>query len=169
MKKLILLVIVSLVAFISADECKAQYDTLKFGDFGITSINPKSFTSVGGAVWVDVENPQVGFKVSEIYGKLYHNGVPMIEGRADDYYVPTGTGKLHITGVASLCPGTSVLDVLGLFFFNPEEYTVDIKAIITDDGADPVVKEVKDIPILTLLKKEEPEENTNTNESTDSK
>ena len=168
MKKLILLVIMSVIAFLSADECKAQYDTLKFGDFGITSISPKSFTSVGGAVWVDVENPQVGFKVSEIYGKLYHNGVPMIEGYANDYYVPTGNGKLHITGTASLCPGISIFDVLGLLFFNPEEYTVDIKAVITDDGAEPVVKEVKDIPILTLLKKDETE-NTNINESTDSK
>lgn len=167
MKKLILLIFTSVIAFISADECKAQYDTLKFGDFGITSISPKGFTSVGGAVWVDVENPQVGFKVSEIYGKLYHNGVPMIEGHANDYYVPTGNGKLHITGTASLCPGISILDVLGLLFFNPEEYTVDIKAVITDDGADPVVKEVKDIPILTLLKKDETE-NINTNESTDS-
>lgn len=154
MKKLILLVVLSVITFISADECKAQYDTLKFGEFGISSITPKGYTAVSGAVWVEIGNPQVGFKVSEIFGRLYHNGVPMIEGHADDYYVPSGDSKVTISGTASLCPGISILDVLGLLFFNPEEYTVDIKAIITDDGADPVVKEVKDIPILTLLKKD---------------
>ncbi len=168
MKKLILLVVVSIIASISADECKAQYDYLKFGDFGVTSISPVSFTSVRGEVWVDVENPQVGFSVTEVYGKLYCNGRALIEGKADDYYVPNGNGRLNLTGVASLCPGVSIIDVLGLLFFNPEEYTVDIKAIITDDGTDPVVKEVKDIPVLTLLKKDETA-NAENNESTDRK
>jgi hypothetical protein len=168
MKKLILLVVVSIIASISADDCKAQYDYLKFGDFGVTSVSPLSFTSVMGSVWVDVQNPQVGFSVTEVYGKLYCNGRALIEGKADDYYVPNGNGRLNLTGVASLCPGVSIIDVLGLLFFNPEEYTVDIKAIITDDGAAPVVKEVKDIPILTLLKKDETA-NAENNESTDSK
>ena len=168
MKKLILLVVVSIIASISADECKAQYDYLKFGDFGVTSISPVSFTSVRGEVWVDVENPQVGFSVTEVYGKLYCNGRALIEGKADDYYVPNGNGRLNLTGVASLCPGVSIIDVLGLLFFNPEEYTMDIKAIITDDGTDPVVKEVKDIPVLTLLKKDETA-NAENNESTDRK
>jgi hypothetical protein len=45
--------------------------------------------------------------------------------------------------------------VLGLIFFEADQYTVDIKAVITDDDKDPVVKEVKNIPVLTLLKKDE--------------
>ena len=150
--------VVAVIAFLaSAEESKAQYDTLKFGDFGVTSVSPVDSVSVRGTVWVDVENPQVGFSVSEIHGKLYKNGVPMIEGKANDYYVPSGSGRLEISGFASLCPGVSIFDVLGLLFFNPEEYTVDIKAIITDDGAEPVVKEVNDIPVLTLLKKDSEE------------
>lgn len=168
MRKIIFAALVSLIGFFSSTDCKAQYDYLKFGDFGVTSISPLSFTSVRGEVWVDVQNPQVGFSVTEVYGKLYCNGRALIEGKADDYYVPNGNGRLNLTGVASLCPGVSIIDVLGLLFFNPEEYTVDIKAIITDDGTDPVVKEVKDIPVLTLLKKDETA-NAENNESTDSK
>ena len=168
MRKIIFVALVSLIGFFSSTDCKAQYDYLKFGDFGVTSISPLSFTSVRGEVWVDVQNPQVGFSVTEVYGKLYCNGRALIEGKADDYYVPNGNGRLNLTGVASLCPGVSIIDVLGLLFFNPEEYTVDIKAIITDDGTDPVVKEVKDIPVLTLLKKDETA-NAENNESTDSK
>ena len=168
MRKIIFVALASLIGFFSSTDCKAQYDYLKFGDFGVTSVSPLSFTSVRGAVWVDVENPQVGFSVTEVYGKLYCNGRALIEGKADDYYVPNGNGRLNLTGVASLCPGVSIIDVLGLLFFNPEEYTVDIKAIITDDGTDPVVKEVKDIPVLTLLKKDETA-NAENNESTDRK
>ena len=168
MKKLIVAVIVSVLGFFSSEECKAQYSSLKFGDFGITSISPAGFTSVKGSVWVEVENPQAGFTVSKVEGKLYKNGVPMIEGYVEDYYVPTGNTRVELYGRTALCPGTSIIDVLGLMLFNPEEYTVDIKAVITDDGADPVIKEVKDIPILTLLKKDETS-NTTTDESTDSK
>lgn len=154
MKKIILAVVVSVLGFLSSNDCKAQYAALNFGDFGISSISPLSLTSVKGSVWIDVENPLVGFKVSEIEGKLYKNGVPIIEGKCDDYYVPNGNGRLVLTGTAGICPGVSIFDVLGLVLFDPKEYTVDIKAIITDDGADPVEREVKDIPILTLLKKD---------------
>lgn len=149
---------IAVIAFLaSVEESKAQYDTLKFGDFGVTSVSPVDSVSVRGAVWVDVENPQVGFWVTDIYGKLYKGNKALIEGRADDYYVPSGSSRLDLTGIASLCPGVSIIDVLGLIFFKPEEYSVDIKAIITDDGADPVVKEVRNIPVLTLLKKDETE------------
>lgn len=155
MRKIIFVALVSLIGFFSSTDCKAQYDYLKFGDFGVTSVEPMSFTSVKGSVRVEVENPQVGFSVTEIYGKLYKNGVALIEGKADDYYVPNGNGRLNLTGVASLCPGASIFDVLGLIFFEADQYTVDIKAVITDDDKDPVVKEVKNIPVLTLLKKDE--------------
>ena len=168
MRKIIVIALVSLIGFFSSTDCKAQYDYLKFGDFGVTSVSPLSFTSVRGEVWVDVENPQAGFSVTEVYGKLYCDGRALIEGKADDYYVPNGSGRLNLTGVASLCPGVSIFDVLGLIFFDPQMYTVDIKAVITDDGAAPVVKEVKNIPVLTLLKKDEQQIQLN-NESTDSK
>lgn len=154
MKKFIIIIVTSVLAFLSSGECKAQYDVLKFGNFGVTSVTPLSFTSVKGSVWVDVENPQTGFSVTNIEGKLYMNGVALIEGKADDYYVPNGTSRITLTGVASLCPGASIFDVLGLILFDPQLYTVDVKAVITDDGADPVIKEVKNIPILTLLKKD---------------
>ena len=168
MKKIILLVVVSLLGFLSSEECKAQYDSLKFGDYGVSSITPKGFSSVKGSIWVDVENTLPGFTVSNIEGKLYRNGVPMIQGHADDYYVPNGKSKVTITGVASLCPGISIFDVLGLVFFEAELYTVDIKAVITDDGAEPVIKEVKNMPVLKLLKKDG-DENNQSDESKNSK
>jgi hypothetical protein len=154
-KRLIVFILAVILGMTWSDDCKAQYDYLKFGDFGVTAISPVNFTSVRGEVWVDVENPQAGFSVTEVYGRLYCDGRALIEGKADDYYVPNGNGRLILTGVASLCPGVSIFDVLGLIFFDPQMYTVDIKAIITDDGAAPVVKEVKNIPVLTLLKKDE--------------
>ena len=74
------------------------------------------------------------------------------------------TNKITLTGTASLCPGASIFDVLGLIFLDPEIYTVDIKAVVTDDGAEPVTMEVKNMPLLTLLRRDG-EENQNTDES----
>ena len=61
---------------------------------------------------------------------------------------------MNLTGIATLCPGASLWDVLGLIFFQASQYTVDIKALVTDDGAQPVEMEVKNVPVLTLLKKD---------------
>lgn len=168
MKKFILLIILSVFAVFYAEDCKAQYSSLKFGDFGVSSVTPVGRASVNGKVWIDVENPLVGFSVTNVEGRLYRDGVPLIEGAADDYYVPNGTTRLYLPGKASLCPGVTIFDVLGLILFDPALYTVDIKAVITDDGADPIIKEVKDIPVLTLLKKNE-NKIVVTNESENSK
>lgn len=157
MKRILFIVIASLLTFIGSEECKAQYDTLKFGDFGVSSVKPAGQDSVKGEVWVEVDNPLVGFTVSDVVGKLYKNGVPLIEGKADDYYVPNGTSKIILTGLASLCPGASVFEVLGLVVLQAEQYTADIKAVVTDDGGVPVVMEAKNVPILTLLGKDKKE------------
>ena len=156
-RKIIVFVAVLLAGIAAAVDCRAQYDYLKFGDFGVESVAPCDSLSVKGSVWVEVENPLAGFSVTEVYGRLYKNGVALIEGKVDDYYVPNGSGRITLSGIASICPGTSVIDVLGLIFFEAEHYTVDIKAVITDDGAAPVVKEVSNMPVLTLLKKDENE------------
>ena len=154
MKKLMVLLLIIFAAFLSSVECRAQYDTLKFGDYGVSSVKPLSSESVQGKIWVDVDNPLVGFSVANIVGRVYKNGVPLVEGRPDDYYVPHGKSRLTLTGIASLCPGASLWDVLGLIFFQASQYTVDIKAVVTDDGASPVEMEVKNVPVLTLLKKD---------------
>ena len=154
MKKTFAILLVICAAIFLSHECKAQYDTLKFGDFGVSSVKPIDSGSVRGKVWVEVENPLVGFTVSDIVGRVYKKGVPLIEGRPDDYYVPSGKSRLNLTGVATLCPGASLWDVLGVIFFQASQYTVDIKAKVTDDGAQPVEMEVKNVPVLTLLKKD---------------
>ena len=154
MKKTFAVLLVCFAALLLSHECKAQYDTLKFGDFGVSSVKPLSSTSVRGKVWVDVENPLNGFTVSDIVGRVYKNGKALIEGHPDDYYVPQGKSRLNLTGVATLCPGASIWDVLGLIFFQASQYTLDIKAVVTDDGGSPVVMEVKKVPLLTLLGKD---------------
>ena len=168
MKKFLLVVVTFFLAILSSWESKAQYNTLKFGEFGITSITPLGRGSVKGRVWIDVENPLPGFSVSNIEGKFYLDGRALLEGHVDDYYVPSGTNRITLTGTATMCPGATLLDILGLMLFDPEMSTVDIKAVVTDDGADPVVMEVRNMPLLKLLKKDGEENETN-DESKNSK
>ena len=103
MKKTIAIIVAVLVALVASVEGWAQFSKLRFGDYGVESISPESFSAVKGAVWLEVTNPMEGFTVSEIRGMVYKDGVPFITGSAADFRVSSGTGKVVISGRAALC------------------------------------------------------------------
>lgn len=152
MRKFLIVLFVSAVAFLSADQCRAQFSKLSFGDYGVSSIRPESFRAVNGAVWLDVTNPMIGFKMSEITGVVYKNGRPFVSGTANDVYVPMGTSRVTVTGRAALCSGASLWDVLALITFDPNDYTVDLSVRITLDSGESRVVSQKNLPVSVLLK-----------------
>ena len=152
MKKAIAILAAVCLALVASVEGRAQFSKLKFGDYGVKSISPESFTAVKGAVWLEVTNPMEGFTVSEVRGMVYKNGSPFIAGSADDFRVPAGNEKVVISGRAALCPGVSLWTVLGLIFFDPDEYSVDMSARITLDSGATRVVEKKAMPVTKLLK-----------------
>lgn len=152
MKKFLMFLLVSAVAFLAADECNAQFSKLSLGDYGIKSISPESFRSVSGAVWLEVTNPAEGFTVSDISGVVYKNNTPFVKGTASSFRVYPGTGKVVVSGHASLCDGVSLWTVLSLLSFNPEEYSVDIIMKVTmDSGESRMITKFK-VPVSVLLK-----------------
>lgn len=152
MKRLFMLLLISAVAVLASDKCSAQFSRLSIGDYGIQSINPESFRSVSGAVWLQVTNPDQGFTVSDISGIVYKNNIPFVQGAASTFRVAKGSGKVVISGRASLCNGVSLWTVLGLLSFRPEDYCVDITMRITlDSGESRVVTKYK-VPVSVLLK-----------------
>ena len=152
MKKTIAIIVAVVVALVASVEGWAEFSKLRFGDYGVESISPESFSAVKGAVWLEVTNPMEGFTVSEIRGMVYKDGVPFITGSAADFRVSSGTGMVVISGRAALCPGVSLWTVLALIFFDPDDYSVDLYARITlDSGASRVV-EKRAMPVRELLK-----------------
>lgn len=152
MRKAIAVIAAVCLVVVTSVEGRAQFSRLRFGDYGVKSISPESFSAVKGVVWLEVTNPMEGFTVSEISGMVYKDDAPFITGNADDFSVHPGTAKVVISGRAALCPGVSLWAVLGLIFFDPDDYYVDMSARITMDSGATRVVEKKAMPVRTLLK-----------------
>lgn len=150
--RIIALLVAAFMALLAADDCAAQFSKMTISDYGVKSIVPESFTSVRGAVWLDVVNPMESFTVSGVQGKVYKNGVAFIQGSTEPFTVVNGASRVEISGRASLCPGASLWTVLGLLFFDPEDYSVDLSVTITLASGESRVVEKKDMPVTALLK-----------------
>ena len=150
--RIIALLVAAFMALLAADDCAAQFSKMTISDYGVKSIVPESFTSVRGAVWLDVVNPMESFTVSGVQGKVYKNGVAVIQGSTEPFTVVNGASRVEISGRASLCPGASLWTVLGLLFFDPEDYSVDLSVTITMASGESRVVEKKDMPVTALLK-----------------
>ena len=152
MKRLLILLLLAAMSVLLSADCHAQFSRLSFGKYGVSSIRPESFRAVKGAVWLEVTNPMEGFTLSEITGMVYKNGTPFITGRADDFYVSSGSSKCNISGRAALCDGVSLWAVLALIVFDSDDYSIDLSVRITmDSGATRVVSK-KNFPVRELLK-----------------
>ena len=108
--------------------------------------------AVKGAVWLDITNPMEGFKITEIKGMVYKNGVPFVSGAANDVRIPLGTTRADVSGRAALCEGISIWDVLALVAFDPDDFSVDLSLRITMDSGETRVVSKKKLPVRTLLK-----------------
>lgn len=152
MKKLFLVMIMAVMSVFAANPCNAQFKQISIEDYSIESIVPESFSSVRGAVMLEVDNAGEGFTVSDIEGVVYKEDKPFVTGRADAFHVSKGEQKEIISGRASLCSGASLWSVLGLLFFDPEDYKVDISVKITTDSGVVKVLSKKGMPVTELLK-----------------
>lgn len=152
MKRLICVFAVALVAMMCSLDMSAQFSRLSFGKYGISSISPESFRAVSGSAWLDVTNPDVGFKMSEIRGTVYKNGTPFVKGTVADVYIAQGTGRKTFSGRAELCSGISLWNVLACIAFDPDDYSVDISMRITLDTGETRVVSKNRVPLSVLLK-----------------
>lgn len=152
MKRLFAILVMCVVALVSAEVASAQFSKLSFGKYGVSSIRPESLRAVRGTVWIDVNNPLEGFTVSEIKGTVYKNGAPFVYGSASDVHIPSGSARAVISGRASLSSTASLWDVLALIVFDPEDYSVDLSVRITLDSGQTRVVSKKKMPVAALLK-----------------
>ena len=152
MKKLFILLVLAALSVALADECFAQFSNISIGKYSIESIRPEGFSSVKGSVMLEVANAGEGFTVSDISGTVYKEGMPFVTGQASNFRVAQDSQRLVVSGRASLCQGASLWTVLGLLFFDPEDYAVDIRLKVTTDSGAVRVIEKKRLPVEVLLK-----------------
>lgn len=153
MRKFLLVILTALLAWAaSAQEQKDVFGKLSFGKYGIDNIWPASFSSVTGAVWVEIDNASEGFTVSQIKGTVYREGTRFITGTADNVYIAKGQGKYVVSGKASLCSGVSLLSILRLLSFDPNVYSVDMSIVVTLDSGHQQTMSVEKLPVSALLK-----------------
>ena len=113
---------------------RAQLSNLHFGGYSISSVRPQSFSSVSGSVKVTVTNDASSFVMKNISGKVYRQGTPLVQGHADDIFVPRGLSEIAVKGEASLCEGVGIMSILScLFGFDINEYTADVSMTIVDN------------------------------------
>lgn len=152
MKRLFVLILLAAVSLAASVTCKAQFDNISIGKYAVESISPESFSAVKGSVSLEVTNSGEGFTVSDIKGVVYKEGDPFVTGKADLFHVDRGTRKTVISGRAALCDGVSLWAVLGVLFFDPDDYSVDISVKITMDSGETRVLSKKGMTVKELLK-----------------
>ena len=77
MKRLKILIYVSIFTLFATAESYAQFDKVSFGKYGISSISPQSLRSVVGEAWIDVTNAAKSFKVSNMVSHFHSLSSPL--------------------------------------------------------------------------------------------
>lgn len=151
--RIIMIVLTAAFSIVLSDDCCAQYEKIKGGEFGIETLYPVSYSEVGGSVWMDVNNPYSGLTVSEVTCVVYRENQPFIEGVADPFIVPAGESRVVISGKAALCEGVTLIEVLKLVLvLDLDLYTVDMVMTVTDASGNSKVLKQKGRPVTELLK-----------------
>lgn len=122
-----------LLASVTAPQAEAAPKSPKITikKYRITGIKPESLRSVEGTIELTLENKSAALMLRNINGKIYKNGVDFIQGYCLDVEIPRGISVITIHGNASLCEGVSLLEVLKLVNFNPDDFTVDFSVNCT--------------------------------------
>lgn len=131
MKKLFLLIAIAVAAVTATQPSPVGLSSLKFGNYKISRISPKSFRSVDGTAQIVCTNKDCTFTMSNITGTVYKKGVPFVKGYATPVTVPAGQSTVSVDGNATLCDGIGLWDVLSCIAFRASDYTIDVSMTIS--------------------------------------
>lgn len=100
--------------------------------FTITSINRAGTRSLKGSVVIGVDNKSSDVVISDIKGTVYRGGTALVNGKAEDVTLPAGSNKVSVSGVATVCPGSSVWIAMFAALSDINSLTADISCTVTD-------------------------------------
>ena len=132
----------------------AQRSRLSFGDHKISQIRfHDGLRSVSGTISVECYNDSLAFEMSEIAGTVYKKGEAFVSGSAEPVAVPAGGSTVVVSGLASLCEGITLWDVLACIAFKAEDYTIDISMRIVNAKGVERIFERSDMSVADVLQR----------------
>ena len=103
--------------------------------FNITSINRAGARSLKGSVVIGVDNKSSDVIISDIKGTVYRGETALVNGKAEDVTIPAGSNKVSVSGIATVCPGSSVWLAMFAALSDIDSLTADISCTLTDKAS----------------------------------
>ena len=155
MKKALKISLLLLAACMLLTSCASKYKKISVSDFEVESILPTSLRSCTVNVAVNINNPAPAFKVKEIEATVKRGGEVFGLVTADPVAIDGKSERTyHLPLQAQLAEGIGVIQLLTIYkSFNPEEFTLDLKARANVAGNIGKDIDYKDVPLTKFLKK----------------
>lgn len=136
MKRIQLLAVLSAALFMVSCGGMRKLKDMQVSSVKIESVTPSGLKSLKARFSAVVNNPGIGFEVSDISGTVYEKGEEFVLFEAESVSVNGKTqGTYTLSAKAKLASGVTIVDVLGAAQGNDaSDYTVDIKANVKLDN-----------------------------------
>ena len=155
MKHFLKIIVLVLASCALATGCVSKYKKVSASNFVIESIVPTSLRSCTVNVAVDIDNPAPAFKLKDIEATVKRGGEVFGLVTADPVALDGKcTRTYRIPLQAQLAEGIGVIQLLTVYkSFNPDDFTLDLKARANVAGNVGKDIEYVDVPLSKCVKK----------------
>lgn len=130
-----------------------DFSGLSVNSWKITTVKPTSFSSLDGAVRMNITNKGQRMIVTEISGVIYNKAGEMyVIGTAENLNIHRGTNDIDVIGHCSLSSYSILLSIMKNPSIKPADYTADINATIKVGAGKPKQISKTGIPLSYFLK-----------------
>lgn len=155
MKRKVSIIVFLALAAVLFTGCVGKYKKVSVSSCELQSVVPTSLRSCNAVVAVGINNPAPSFKLKDIEATVKKNGDVFGTIVADPVAVDGKCERVYqIPLQAQLAEGIGVVQLLALYKgFNPEDFTIDVKARADVVGKIGKNIEYNDVPLSKLMKK----------------
>lgn len=152
MKRLVHLILLSVITLLTVSSCAGKYSQIRFTSFSIKSFVPDGRRAADILAAVGVDNPAKDFVVEQLNCTVKVSGNVIGTLKASGIRVESGSGKVYELPLrGELSEGVSWLSMLGaLRTLEQDAVKVDISAKIKLHGGFGKTIEYKDVPLDKL-------------------
>lgn len=152
MKRIITILILCTTLFCG---CSQTYKDIKVSSFKLESVTPSGLSSLDAVISLGLDNPILGFVVSDLNGVIKLEGSPCLDLTADSITIDGYCSKTYtIPARCTLAPEFNPFQLVTLLNSRDfSNFTADIKARISLKNGIGKNLEFKDVPLGELIEK----------------